>query len=232
VPNGLTNDEASRRLAALGSNVITDVAQHPVQRALGKLWAPVPWMLEAAILLQLFLGDYVEAGVVAFLLVANAAISFFQEGRAQATLDALKSRLALVAVVQRDGIWITIPAATLVAGDLVKLSLGSVVAADVRLLDGSILVDQSMLTGESLPVEAGAGTKTYAGALIRRGGAVGEVIATGIRTKFGRTARSKREGGKLRAEGYSACRAQSRAVQRRGDRPADDLCAVAPDATR
>jgi H+-transporting ATPase len=188
IRHGLTSDEACRRLATLGSNVIADVAQHPVQRALRKLWAPVPWMLEAAILLQLFLGDYVEAGVVTILLIANAAIGFFQEGKAQATLDALKSRLALVAVVQRDGKWVTIPATALVAGDLVKLSLGSVVAADVRLLDGSILVDQSMLTGESLPVEAGAGTETYAGALIRRGEAVGQVIATGIRTKFGRTA--------------------------------------------
>src|SRR3984885_10087435 len=187
IRHGLTSDDARHRLA-LGSNAIADVSQHPVQRALGKLWAPVPWMLEAAILLQLFLGDYVEAGVVAILLIANAAIGFFQEGRAQATLDALKSRLALIAVVQRDGVWITIPAATLVAGDLVKLSLGSIVAADVRLLDGSILVDQSMLTGEFLPVEAGAGAETYAGALIRRGEAVGEVTATGIRTKFGRTA--------------------------------------------
>jgi len=185
---GLTSADARHRLETLGSNAIADVAQHPVQRALGKLWAPVPWMLEAAILLQLFLGDYVEAAVVTFLLVANAAIGFFQERRAQATLDALKSRLALVAAVQRDGIWTTVPAATLVAGDLVKLSLGSVVAADVRLLDGSILVDQSMLTGESLPVEAGAGAETYAGALIKRGEAVGEVIATGARTKFGRTA--------------------------------------------
>jgi H+-transporting ATPase len=188
VRHGLTSDEARRRLEALGPNAIADVAQHPVRRAVGKLWAPVPWMLEAAILLQLFLGDYVEAGVVAFLLVANAAIGFFQESRAQATLDALKSRLALAAAVRRDGIWTTVAAATLVAGDLVKLSLGCVVAADVRLLDGSILVDQSMLTGESLPVEAGAGAETYAGALIRRGEAVGEVIATGIRTKFGRTA--------------------------------------------
>jgi len=187
IGHGLTSDDARHRLA-LGSNAIADVSQHPVQRAVGKLWAPVPWMLEAAILLQLFLGDYVEAGVVAILLIANAAIGFFQEGRAQATLDALKSRLALVAVVQRDGVWVTIPATTLVAGDLVKLSLGSIVAADVRLLNGSILVDQSMLTGESLPVEAGSGTETYAGALIRRGEAVGEVTATGIRTKFGRTA--------------------------------------------
>ncbi len=145
-------------------------------------------MLEVAILLQLGLGDYVEAGVVAFLLVFNAAIGFFQENRAQATLDALKSRLALLASVQRDGKWATVPAASLVPGDLVKLSLGSVVAADVRLTDGSILLDQSMLTGESLPIEAGVGTETYAGALVRRGEAVAQVTATGARTKFGRTA--------------------------------------------
>ena len=188
IGRGLSSSVARDRLEKQGSNAIADVSQHPVRRALGKLWAPVPWMLEAAILLQLFLGDYVEAGVVTLLLVANAAIGFFQEGRAQATLDALKSRLALVAAVQRDGSWTTVPAATLVADDLVKLSLGSIVAADVRILDGSILVDQSMLTGESLPVEAGAGAEAEAGALVRRGDAVGEVIATGTRTRFGRTA--------------------------------------------
>ena len=185
---GLTREEAQRRLEKFGPNSIADVAQHPVRRAFGKLWAPVPWMLEAAILLQLGLGDYIEAGVVAFLLMFNAAIGFFQEGRAQATLDALKSRLALVASVRRDGTWMTAPATTLVAGDVVKLSLGSVVAADMRLIEGSILLDQSMLTGESLPVEGGPGLQTYAGALVRRGEAVAEVVATGARTKFGRTA--------------------------------------------
>ncbi|MEJ1969148.1 MAG: HAD-IC family P-type ATPase [Rhizomicrobium sp.] len=187
-PAGLTSAAAAQRLAQTGPNAIVDVAEHPVRRALAKLWAPVPWMLEAAILLQLFLGDYVEAGVVAFLLLFNAAIGFFQESRAQATLDALKSRLALVASVRRDGTWTTVPAASLVPGDLVKLSLGTVVAADVRLTEGSILIDQSMLTGESLPIEAGAGAQTYAGALVRRGEAVAEVTATGARTKFGRTA--------------------------------------------
>jgi H+-transporting ATPase len=191
--NGLTSDEARLLLEKIGPNAIVDVAQHPVRRAFGKLWAPVPWMLEAAILLQLGLGDYVEAGVVAFLLVFNAAIGFFQESRAQATLDALKSRLALIASVRRDGKWTTVPAATLVPGDLVKLSLGSVIAADVRLSEGSILLDQSMLTGESLPVEAGAGTEAYAGALVRRGEAAGQVIATGARTKFGRTAELVRD---------------------------------------
>src|ERR1035438_8801371 len=145
-------------------------------------------MLEAAILLQLALGDYVEASAVAFLLVFNAALGFFQEGRAQATLETLKSRLAITASARRDGVWKTLSAAELVQGDVVKLSLGAVVPADVRLIDGSVLVDNSMLTGESAPIEAGAGFETYAGALIRRGEAVAEIIATGTRTKFGRSA--------------------------------------------
>jgi len=187
-PSGLTSQEAARRLQQGGANAIVDVAPHPVRQALQKLWAPIPWMLEAAIALQIGLGDYVEAGVVGFLLLFNTALGFVQEGRAQATLDALKSRLALVAAVRRDGAWTNVPAATLVIDDLVKLTLGSVVAADVRLTTGSILLDQSMLTGESLPIEAGPGTETYAGALVRRGEAVGLVVATGERTKFGRTA--------------------------------------------
>ncbi len=186
--SGLSTEEANRRLATIGPNSIVDIVRHPVRRALTQLWAPVPWMLEAAIALQLCLGDYTEASVVGLLLVANAGLGFFQESRARATLDALKSRLALVAPVRRDGRWATVPAETLVPGDVVKLSLGAVVTADVRLLSGSVLLDQSMLTGESVPVESEAGASAYAGALIRRGEAVAEVVATGERTKFGRTA--------------------------------------------
>jgi H+-transporting ATPase len=145
-------------------------------------------MLEAAIVLEIVLGKYVEAAIIAVLLAFNAALGFFQEGRAQATLAALKSRLALNASVCRDNVWATVPAAGLVPGDIVKLSLGAVVAADVRLTEGSVLLDQSMLTGESVPIEAGAGFEAYAGALVRRGEAVAEVTATGAHTKFGRTA--------------------------------------------
>jgi H+-transporting ATPase len=145
-------------------------------------------MLEAAIILEIVLGKYIEAAVIAVLLAFNAALGFFQEGRAQATLAALKSRLALNASVRRDDAWAVVPAAGLVPGDIVKLSLGAVVAADVRLIEGSVLLDQSMLTGESVPIEAAAGFETYAGALIRRGEAVAEVTATGAHTKFGRTA--------------------------------------------
>ena len=187
-PTGLTGAEARRRLDKSGPNAIPDTAIHPLRRALAQFWAPVPWMLEGAVALDVALGKYVEAAIVAVLLAFNAALGFFQEGRAQATLAALKSRLALNAPVRRDGVWATVPAAGLVPGDMVKLSLGAVVAADVRLTEGSVLLDQSMLTGESVPIEAGVGFETYAGALVRRGEAVAEVTATGARTKFGRTA--------------------------------------------
>ncbi|MGP0089041.1 MAG: HAD-IC family P-type ATPase [Xanthobacteraceae bacterium] len=186
--NGLTSDEAHRRLKEFGPNATPDASVHPLRLVLRKFWAPVPCLLEAAIVLQLVLGEYVEASIIAALLIFNAAIGFLHESRAQATIAALKSRLALNASVRRDGNWKIVPAAELMPGDVIKLVLGSVVAADVRLLDGSVLLDQSMLTGESLPVEAGPGRETYAGALVRRGEALAEVVATGSRTKFGRTA--------------------------------------------
>ncbi len=186
--SGLTSGAAAVRLKKFGPNAVPDTSAHPLRSALSKFWTPVPWMLEAAIVLELALGKYVEASVIAGLLVFNAALGFFQESRAQATLAALKSRLALNASVKRDGVWKIVPAVGLAPGDIVKLSLGAVVAADVRVLEGSVLLDQSMLTGESIPIEGGPGTQTYAGALVRRGEAVAEVTATGTRTKFGRTA--------------------------------------------
>jgi H+-transporting ATPase len=186
--SGLTSSEARSRLEKFGANAMPDTSMHPLRMAIEKFWAPVPWMLEAAIILELVLGKYVEAAIIAALLIFNAALGLFQESRAQATLAALKSRLALNASVRRDGVWKTLPAVDLVPGDVVKLSLGAVVAADVHLTGGEVLLDQSMLTGESVPIEAGAGVQTYAGALVRRGEAVAEVTATGVRTKFGRTA--------------------------------------------
>jgi H+-transporting ATPase len=185
---GLTSDEARIRLERDGPNAMPDSSAHPLRSAITKFWAPVPWLLEASIVLEVGLGKYYEATVIASLLVFNAALAYFQESRAQLTLAALKSRLALNASVQRDGVWKTVPAAELACGDLVKLSLGGVVAADVRLTSGSVELDQSMLTGESLPIEAGPGAVAYAGALVKRSEATALVIATGARTKFGRTA--------------------------------------------
>jgi H+-transporting ATPase len=187
-PIGLTSEEARRRLSQFGPNATPDVSLHPVRLVLSKFLAPVSCLLEVAIVLQLVLGEYIEASIIGLLLIFNAAIGFFHESRAQSTIAALKSRLALNASVLRDGAWRTFPAAELVPGDIAKLTLGTVVAADVHVLDGSVLLDQSMLTGESQPIEAGPGAETYAGALVRRGEAITEVVSTGVRTKFGRTA--------------------------------------------
>src|ERR1035437_7489956 len=129
LPSGLASDEARDRLAKAGPNARPDASVHPLRMALEKFWAPVPWMLEAAIALQIALGDYTEAAIIAGLLVFNAALGLFQESRAQATLAALRSRLALTASVRRDGAWKTAPAAELVPGDVLKPSLGGVVAA-------------------------------------------------------------------------------------------------------
>lgn len=186
--SGLSSEEAARRLQEYGSNATIDVEPPAWRVLLGKFVAPVPCLLEAAIALQLLLGEYIEASVIGVLLVFNAALGFFQEGRAKATLAALKSRLALNASVLRDGVWSVVPAADLVPGDALKLTLGSVVAADARIIEGAVQLDQSMLTGESMPVEAGPGYETFAGALVRRGEAVAEVTATGANTRFGRTA--------------------------------------------
>ena len=127
--NGLTTVAAQDRLQHDGPNAVPDTSIHPIQNALAKFWAPVPWLLEAAIVLQVVLHKYIEAAVIGGLLIFNAALAAIQEGRTQATLDALKSRLALNASVKRDGVWKTTPAKELVRGDLVKLSLGGVVSA-------------------------------------------------------------------------------------------------------
>jgi H+-transporting ATPase len=188
LPQGLSTQVAKERLEKDGPNATPDNAVSPVRSALEKFWAPVPWLLEAAILLQLFLHKDLEAAVIAALLIFNAVLSYLQEGRAQATLHALKSRLALNASVLRDGKWSIVPTSQLVVDDVVKLSLGAIVPADVRLLDGDVSLDQSTLTGESLPTDASAGAATFSGALVTRGEATAVVVATGARTKFGKTA--------------------------------------------
>lgn len=185
---GLSSDQVATRLRQYGPNATSDTEAPAWRVLIGKFIAPVPCLLEAAIVLQLLLHEYIEASVIGLLLVFNAALGFFQEGRAKATLAALKSRLALNASALRDGIWSIVPAASLVPGDVIKLTLGSVVPADVRIGEGVVQLDQSMLTGESMPIDAGSGYETFAGALVRRGEAVAEVTATGSNTRFGHTA--------------------------------------------
>ena len=185
---GLTGDEARRRLAAFGANTVSE-AHAPRWRAyLAKFWSPIAWLLEGALVIESGLGKYVEAAVIAGLLLFNATLGFIQEGRAGATLAALKRRLAPTALVRRDGEWVKLSASEVVPGDAIRLPLGAVAPADARIVSGAVMVDQSMLTGESVPADANPGDPVYAGALVRRGQAIAEVTATGSRTFFGRTA--------------------------------------------
>jgi H+-transporting ATPase len=185
---GLSASEAASRRAQFGPNAVVEEAVHPLKKLAGQFWAPVPWMLEATIVLQMAIGHWLTAALIGLLLLLNVALGAFQEARANAALELLKRRLTLKSRVKRDGAWIDVPAADLVPGDIVQVSLGDVIPADLLIVDGSLQVDQSMLTGESIPVETEAGSRAYAGGLVRRGAAIAQVAATGTRTYFGRAA--------------------------------------------
>ncbi len=186
--SGLTSEQAAERLKRYGPNAIPEIKRNPLLVFLKKFWAPVPWMLEITILLEVYLGKNTEAIVIGALLVFNAILSFSQENRAQNALSLLRQKLTVQTRTRRDGQWQLIPAQNLVPGDIIHLRMGDLIPADARLVDGTVEIDQSALTGESLPVEAGAGQAAYAGAVVRRGEATGEISATGASTKFGRTA--------------------------------------------
>lgn len=185
---GLNSTEAVRRLRQYGPNEAAEERRHPGRALLGKFWTPVPWMLEMTIVLQLALGRYIEASVIAALLVFNAVLGFLQENRASNALALLRRRLTVQARVLRDGRWQLLPARQLVPGDVIHLRMGDLTPADVRVDSGSILLDQSALTGESAPVEIEMGGTARAGTVVQRGEASGEVTATGARTAFGKTA--------------------------------------------
>ncbi len=185
---GLSGDEAAARLARFGPNEIAPERRSRLRALAGKLNGPVPWLLEAAVVLEVAAGKAVEAVIIALLLAFNAALSFAQEGRAQGALALLAQRLRIRARVRRDGRWQVVDARELVPGDVVHLRLGDIVPADITVGEGTVSADQSVLTGESAAVEAGPGARLFAGSLLRRGEATGTVTATGVATYYGRTA--------------------------------------------
>lgn len=185
---GLTSAEAAARLQQSGPNAIPEERPHPVGALLKKFWGVVPWMLELALIIDLFLGKWIEAAVIAALLVSNGIVAFRQESRAREALELLRHRLTVSARVFRDGKWRKVPARELVPGDLVHLRVGDVVPADLRLTAGQIGVDQSQLTGEALALSLQAQGTAFAGSLVTRGEASAVVTATGARTYFGKTA--------------------------------------------
>jgi H+-transporting ATPase len=185
---GLSSDEAARRLREFGPNAVSEPKRHPVLAFLGKFWAPVPWLLEVTVVLELLLHKRTEAVIIGILLLFNASLSLFQEQKTQNALAALRKRLPVRTRVLRDEQWQLTDVQEVVRGDVVHVRVGDFVPADIRIVEGQVLLDQSVLTGESLPVDASSGNIAYAGAVVKRGEATGEVIATGERTKFGRTA--------------------------------------------
>ena len=187
--DGLTNSEAQARLARHGYNELPEEKTNALLKFLSYFWGPIPWMIEAAAILSAVVHHWEDFGIILALLLMNAGVGFWEEYQAGNAIAALKATLALHARVKRDGTWTTIPARELVPGDLMRVCIGEIVPADARLLQGDpIEVDQSALTGESLPVERKSGDPVYSGSIIKQGEADALVYATGQNTYFGKTA--------------------------------------------
>jgi len=192
--DGLTQAEAEKRLAQYGPNEIAERKTNEFLKFLTYFWGPIPWMIEAAVILSAAVQHWLDFLIILLLLGSNAVVGFWEEHQAGNAIAALKAKLAINAKVKRDGKWENPKASELVPGDVVRLRLGDIVPADARLLDGdSIDVDQSALTGESLPVTAKAGCAVYSGSIIRQGEIDAMVYATGTDTYFGKTAQMVQE---------------------------------------
>ena len=188
--SGLTQDEAETRLAKHGANLIEEEERSVLGKLLAYFWGPIPWMIEIAAVLALVAQDWVDFAIIVVMLLINAGVGFFEEYRADNAIAVLKQTLALSARVRRDGAWRTVPARELVPGDIVQVRLGNIIPADIKLVDGDYLsVDQSALTGESLPVDKQKGDIAYSGSIARAGDMQAVVTETGANTYFGRTAK-------------------------------------------
>jgi H+-transporting ATPase len=186
---GLTQDQAKKRLIKYGPNEITEKKTNPILKFLTYFWGPIPWMIEAAVILSAIAKHWPDFAIILVLLMANAIVGFWEERQAGSAIDALKAKLAVKARVKRDGKWIISAARELVPGDIIRLRLGDIIPADARLLKGDpVEVDQSALTGESLPSERKTGEAVFSGSIIRQGEIEAIVYATGANTYFGKTA--------------------------------------------
>jgi H+-transporting ATPase len=187
--NGLTKQEAQSRLAKYGYNEIEEKRVSPVLKFLSYFWGPIPIMIMVAAILSGVLRHWPDVGVILVLLIMNAVVGFREEYQADNAIAALKNRLALKAKVKRGGDWTSIAARELVPGDIVRLRIGDIIPADAKLLEGDpILVDQSALTGESLPVEHKTGDGVFSGSIVKQGEIDGLVYATGKASYYGKTA--------------------------------------------
>ncbi len=186
---GLTSQEVQKRLKSYGYNEIGEKEESAWQRLFRRFLGPIPWMIEAAAILSAIAKRWEDFAVIVFMLFVNAFVDFYQESKALSAIAVLKKRLARKALVLRDGVWKSIDAREVVPGDIIKVKIGDVVPADCELLGGGdfLQVDQSALTGESLPVNKKAGDILYANAIVKQGEMIARVNATALQTYFGKT---------------------------------------------
>ena len=184
---GLATAEVQKRITRFGYNEVPEKKERFLARLGKRFWGVVPWMLEVTAIVTLVLGKYADALVIVGLLLFNAGMSLWREGKAKSAMAALKQKLRIQSRVKRDGKWIIIPARGLVPGDLVRVRIGDFLPADVKIVDGSLGLDQSQLTGESVIVDKSSGEVAYSGSAVTRGEATGIVHATGTKTYFGKT---------------------------------------------
>jgi H+-transporting ATPase len=193
-PEGLSQAEAQKRLAQYGPNELEEKKTNLFLKFLSYFWGPIPWMIEIAVILSGVVQHWPDFFIILLLLVANAVVGFWEEREAGNAIEALKAKLAIKARVKRDGKWINPAARELVPGDVIRLRLGDIVPADARLLEGDpVEVDQSALTGESLPAERKSGEAVFSGSIVRQGEIGALVYATGAKTYFGKTAQLVQE---------------------------------------
>jgi H+-transporting ATPase len=193
-PDGLTQAEAEKRLTQYGPNELEEKKTNEFLKFLTYFWGPIPWMIEAAVILSAVARHWPDFCIILVLLVSNAMVGFWEEYQAGNAIAALKAKLAIKATVKRDGKWISPPARELVPGDVIRVRLGDIVPADARLLGGDpVEVDQSALTGESLPATRKSGEAVFSGSIIRQGETDAMVYATGTNTYFGKTAQLVQE---------------------------------------
>jgi H+-transporting ATPase len=188
-PDGLTQAEAQKRLAKDGPNQLPTKKENPYLKFLTYFWGPIPWMIEAAVILSGVVRHWPDFFIILLLLLSNAVVGFWEEHQAGNAIAALKKQLAIKAKVKRDGKWTDPLSKEVVTGDVIRLKLGDIVPADARLLPGDpIEVDESALTGESLPASKKPGDAVFSGSIIRQGEIEALVYATGTDTYFGKTA--------------------------------------------
>lgn len=185
--SGLSAKEAASRVAKFGYNEVAQKKENVWAELFSHFWGPIPWLLEIATLLCFFVGDSVDALVLALLVVVNGLVAFYNEHDSKKALEILKSKLTIKTRVLRDNEWKTADARELVPGDIIMIGLGDVVPADAKIISGTISADQAALTGESLPVEVHEGDIIYTGSIVKRGEVKCVVINTAMRTYFGKT---------------------------------------------